>query len=68
MRTFPAGGLRLQQCLLIEWPIGDSEPTNYFLSTLPPRTPGHTDPCLADTGEITAALTRLAEWAEGDGQ
>ncbi|MFC0437391.1 transposase, partial [Kutzneria buriramensis] len=30
----------LPQCwLLAEWPVGESEPTDYWLSTLPERTP-----------------------------
>jgi SRSO17 transposase len=45
VRVRHAGGnvgkarLRPEQWLLIEWPAGDSEPSKYFLSTLPEETP-----------------------------
>jgi hypothetical protein len=32
------GSWRAQELLLIEWPQGESEPTRYWLSTLPPGT------------------------------
>lgn len=45
VRVRHAGGnvgkarLRPQQWLLVEWPVGDEEPSKYFLSTLPEDTP-----------------------------
>lgn len=47
LRVRHAGGnagkarLRPEQWLLIEWPVGQQEPTKYFLATLPEDTPIH---------------------------
>lgn len=39
MRAAQADRPREEEWLLIEWPKGETEPTRYFLSTLPANTP-----------------------------
>lgn len=38
VRTAQANRARAEEWLLIEWPVGETEPTRYFLSTLPEDT------------------------------
>ena len=58
-RDYDRGAVRDEEWLLIEWPEGAQEPTKYYLSTLPKRTPLKTLGASLRTNLFGFAIARL---------